>query len=254
MAYQKPTQVIPLPSKGLIYAKDNPLSSGTIEMMFGGAAQEDILANDSFKEEGTTMTRLIKSLIVSKINYDDIIVGDKNAIFVASRILMFGKYYDLNYLLPGEYKPKQIKVDLTTIKDKSFNESSIQPGKNEFEFVLPITGVNITYKLLTHKDEESIATEIAAMKKHYNEENTKEASIHWYHKIVAVNGDRSTAAIRDFVNNGLITMDSVELGKNMYENSPGIDFKFDYILENGEVLEGLPLPINTTFFRSPYLL
>ena len=29
-----PTEVIELPSKGLLYAKDNPLSSGTIEMKY----------------------------------------------------------------------------------------------------------------------------------------------------------------------------------------------------------------------------
>jgi hypothetical protein len=254
MPFTKPTNIVPLPSKGLVYPKNNLLSSGTIEMMLGGAQQEDILANDSFKEEGTTMTRLIKSLIVSDINYDDIIVGDKNAIFMAARILMFGKLFDINYLLPGESKPRAIQVDLTTLKDKAFNEAAFNSGINEFDFVLPLTKNKITYKLLTHKDEMAIEQEIAAMRKNYNDENVKEASINWYHKIVAVNGVREIGEIRSFVNEGLITIDSIELSKDMYKNSPGIELKFDYTKENGEVLEGLPLPITANFFRSPFLL
>ena len=32
--YKFPTEIVDLPSKGLIYSKDNPLSSGKIEMKY----------------------------------------------------------------------------------------------------------------------------------------------------------------------------------------------------------------------------
>ena len=43
--FKLPTEVVELPSKGLIYPKDNPLSSGKIEMKYMTAKEEDILTN-----------------------------------------------------------------------------------------------------------------------------------------------------------------------------------------------------------------
>ena len=48
MAEQKftvPTEMIGLPSKGLVYEKENPLSAGEIEMQYMTARHEDLLTN-----------------------------------------------------------------------------------------------------------------------------------------------------------------------------------------------------------------
>ena len=89
-----PTETIELPSKGLIYPEDNPLSSGKIEMKYMTAREEDILSNQSYIENGTVLDKLLKSLIVSKVNYNDLIVGDKNAVMIAARVLGYGKDYE----------------------------------------------------------------------------------------------------------------------------------------------------------------
>ena len=72
-----PTETVELPSKGLLYSKDNPLSSGTIEMKYMTAKEEDILTNAAYIKNGTVIDKLLKSMIVSKINYDDLLIGDK---------------------------------------------------------------------------------------------------------------------------------------------------------------------------------
>ena len=49
-----PTEVIDLPSKGLLYPEGHPLSSGTIEMKYMTAKEEDILTtriNDYYSNE-----------------------------------------------------------------------------------------------------------------------------------------------------------------------------------------------------------
>jgi len=43
-----PTEIIDLPSKGLLYPEGNPLSSGQIEMCYMTAKHEDILTNQSY--------------------------------------------------------------------------------------------------------------------------------------------------------------------------------------------------------------
>ena len=45
-----PTEIIDLPSKGLLYPKESPLSSGKIEMKYMTAKEEDILTNYPCKE------------------------------------------------------------------------------------------------------------------------------------------------------------------------------------------------------------
>ncbi len=45
--FKLPTEEVELPSKGLIYPKDNPLSSGKIEMKYMTVKEEDILSNQS---------------------------------------------------------------------------------------------------------------------------------------------------------------------------------------------------------------
>ena len=43
--FKIPTEQVTLPSKGLLYPKESPLSKGEIEMRYMTAAHEDILTN-----------------------------------------------------------------------------------------------------------------------------------------------------------------------------------------------------------------
>ena len=86
--FKFPTEEIELPSKGLIYPKENPLSSGVVEMKYMTAKEEDILTNQNYIQNGTVLDRLLKSLIVDKkISIEDLIIGDKNALLISTRIL-----------------------------------------------------------------------------------------------------------------------------------------------------------------------
>ena len=151
-----PTEVIELPSKGLLYPQDNPLSSGKIEMKYMTAKEEDILTNQAYIQKGIVLDKLLQALIVSKINYNDLIIGDKNAIMVAARILGYGKDYTF------EYGNQEYTVDLSQIDNKPFDHSN--KGVNEFNYTLPSTNINITYKILTHSDEQKIQAEIDGLK------------------------------------------------------------------------------------------
>ena len=115
--FKFPTEVVELPSKGLIYPKDNILSSGEVEMKYMTAKEEDILSNQAYIQKGIVLDKLLQSLIVDKnINYDDLIVGDKNALFMAARILGYGKDYSF------EYNGMEYTVDLSTLDPRPFDE------------------------------------------------------------------------------------------------------------------------------------
>ncbi len=88
-----PTEIIPLPSRGLLYPEGNPLAEGVIEMKYMTAREEDILTSQNLIKQGVVLDKLFESMIVTPIDYNDLYVGDKNAIMVAARILGYGKDY-----------------------------------------------------------------------------------------------------------------------------------------------------------------
>ena len=69
--HQFPTEEVTLPSKGLLYPKESPLSKGVITMKYMTAREEDILTNQNYIQKGIVLDKLIESLIVSKVNIKD---------------------------------------------------------------------------------------------------------------------------------------------------------------------------------------
>lgn len=232
--YDFPTEEIELPSKGLIYPEDNVLSSGKITMKYMTAKEEDILTNQSYIQKGIILDKVMQALIVSKINYNDLIVGDKNAIMIAARILGYGKDYSF------DYNGEEHTVDLSTIDNKPFEIKN--KGINEFDFTLPSTGVNITYKILTHGDEKKITTELEGLKK-INKDASPELSTRLKYIITSVGGDREVKSIREFVDKHLLARDSRELRKHIKNTQPDVDLIFTN--ENGNTAD---IPISIKFF------
>ena len=92
--YSVPTEIVDLPSKGLLYPKDSPLSSGKVEVKYMTAREEDILTSVNLIKKGLVVDKLLQSLIVDEsVKIDDLLLGDKNAILIAARILAYGKEY-----------------------------------------------------------------------------------------------------------------------------------------------------------------
>ena len=241
-----PTETVTLPSKGLVYSETSPLSSGEIEMRYMSAKDEDILTNINFIKQGTAVDKLLKSLIVSPIDIDDLITGDKNAILFAARILGYGKDYDIKFRNESTGKDENYTVDLTTLKEKELNETLFEKGKNEFKFSLPKSGNVITFKLLTGKDEKAIDSELKGLQK-IDPNGSFEGTTRLKHMITSINGKADQASIRDFVDNLLLAPDSRAFKKYYNEISPDIDTEIT-IDKDGYVQEGVVIPININFF------
>ena len=124
--YQFPTEEVTLPSKGLLYPEGNPLKSGIIEMKYMTAKEEDILTNQNLIKNCTVIDKLLQSLIVTPIDYNDLLIGDKNAILIASRILGYGQEYSFNYPHPITKEEEMVTVDLTESDDKLLSFNSVK--------------------------------------------------------------------------------------------------------------------------------
>ncbi len=232
-----PTETVELPSKGLLYPSTNPLSSGQVEMYYMSASSEDILTNQSYIQKGTVLDKLLESLIVNKdIKVKDIIVGDKNALLIAARILGYGKNYTFIY------KGEEQTIDLSVLDNKEFDESLITKGINSFNFTLPNSGTEITFKILTGEDESNIDRELEGLKK-INKNLVPELTTRLKYIITSVNGSNEKKDIREFVDKYLLASDSRELRNYIKKIQPDVDMKIT--LDSGEEAT---LPIALNFF------
>jgi hypothetical protein len=244
--FKYPTEQIELPSKGLIYPKESPLSKGVIEMKYMTAKEEDILSNANFIRQGTVIDKLLQSMIVTPIDFNELLNGDKNAILLAARILGYGKDYDFIYTDPNTGIPERVNADLSSLDAKPLDETLYTPGKNEFNFELPFSKVVVTFKLLTHGDEAKLDKEITGLKK-VNAQGSYDVTTRLKHTILAVNGDRETATVREFVDN-MLARDVRALREYIGKVSPDVDLKVSFTKANGDVVEGVDLPIGVNFF------
>jgi hypothetical protein len=233
--FKLPTEVIELPSKGLLYPEGSELAKGTLEMKYMTAKEEDILTNQSYIQKGTVLDKLMKSLIISKINYDELLIGDKNAIMVAARILGYGKDYSFSVL--GE----DHTVDLSTLENKPLNEELFKDGENNFEFTLPHSGNKVTFKLLTHKDEQDISRELEGLKK-INKDNSPELTTRLKYLITSVEGKTEKKDIREFVDNYLLARDSRALREYVKEIQPDVDLTF--FPEGSSTSQNIPIGVS----------
>jgi hypothetical protein len=235
--FKLPTEIVELPSKGLLYPEGSELAKGTIEMKYMTAKEEDILTNQSYIKNGTVLDKLIKSLIVSPIEYDDLLLGDKNAIMVAARILGYGSEYKFDY--NGE---EQI-INLSNVENKPLKEELFANRVNEFAFTLPKSGNLVTFKLLAHRDEQEITRELNGLKK-INKDASPEISTRLKYLITSVEGKRDKKDIREFVDNYLLAQDSRALREYVREIQPDVDLTF---FPDGSD-DRVSIPIGVSFF------
>jgi hypothetical protein len=237
MSFNLPTETIELPSKGLLYPEGHPLSDGTIEIKYMTAKEEDILTNQNYISNGTVLDKLLKSLIITKVNYDDIVIGDKNAIMIAARILGYGAEYKFNYNGVEEV------VDLSKIENKKLDESLYTKGNNEFSFNLPSSDNEITFKFLTHGDESKINQELEGLKKLKKDESS-ELTTRLKYMITSINGNRDTKTIREFVDQAFLARDARAFREYINKIQPDVDLTFFPSSSN----KSISLPIGINFF------
>ena len=235
--FKFPTEKVKLPSQGHFYPTDHPLSSGEVEMKYMTAREEDILTNTNYISQGVVLDKLLESLIISPdFKLEDMLLGDKNSLLVASRVLGYGKNYTF------KVRGVEETVDLSELGSTKIDFDSLSKGQNSFEYTLPNSGTNITYKILTGKDEKTISKEIEGYK-NIDKDASPEISTRLRTMITSVEGDKTPQKINEFVSNYLLAIDSRELRKEYQLNNPDVDLAF-----RGQDGRQKTIPINISFF------
>jgi hypothetical protein len=242
-----PTEVIPLPTKGWFYPESSVLSSGEIEIKQMTAREEDLLANQELIKKGKVLDKLLESVIVNKaIKLDDVLVPDKNAIFIAMRRLAYGDDYHVSVTCPQCGTQNKVKINLSELAYKPFDFDNHPKGENNFIFKLPHSGVTITYKLMNKIDEQAIDAELAQIKK-FSKDNTGELTTRLKYLLTSVDGNADRVYIRKFVEDSLSAKDSLALRKYMREHNPDVDMTFNFKCSECDFERRLDMPIGVSF-------
>ena len=230
-----PTEMVELPSKGLIYPKDHPLRSGKVEMKYMTAKEEDILTNQNLIEKGIVLERLLEALTMKKFDVKDIATGDKNAIFMGARILGYGAEYTFMY------DDEEVTMDLSTIEPKPF-DTSLPDEDGYINFTLPKSQLDIKFKILTESDEAKVANEVKSLAK-FKGNSGGEVTTRLKYQIISVSDNNDKSEIKSFIENNLLAQDSRALRKYIKEISPDVDL--NYTLDSGKEIS---IPISLNFF------
>lgn len=247
--YDGPTEVIDLPSRGYFYPEGHPLSDGKIEIKYMTAKEEDILSSTTLIKQGVVIDKLLQSLIITKVKYDDILLMDKNAIFIASRVLAYGNDYPVEITCPACQTKQTDHVDLSGFEEKTIDWSQFEKGKTTFDFILPVTKKVITLKFLTHGDDKAITENLKAAKKVSKITGVDpEFTTRLRQMIVAIDGNTDKAEIHK-LSESMLSRDSMVLREFLKANTPDIDTSFHHECENcGHHTPKMAMPITVQFF------
>ena len=233
-----PSEVIDLPSEGKLYPKEHPCSNGKIEIKYMTAKEEDILTSQNLIKKGVVIDRLLDSLILtSGVTTDDLIVGDKNAVMIAARVLAYGPEYACDITNPST---GEVMTHTFNLADCPFKKLPDGISENLFEVTLPISKKKIKFVILTGKEESLIEKDLKASKKLGSV--SPELTTRLRYVIKEVDGDNSQSVINDIAVN-MLARDSMYLREEMQKVSPDIELEQEVEIEGESVKVAIPMTV-----------
>jgi len=248
-----PVENIPIPSKGVIYPPDHPLHmQETIQIRSMTAREEDILTSKALIKKGTVITELIRSCLIDKrIDPNDMILGDRNAVMVALRITGYGSDYAIEVGCPACGERSKQSFNLSELPIKGLGTDPVAMGSNVFESVMPKRTESdpdlvIRYRHMTGHDEQEI-TQMQERKKKQGFKSNNLITTRYRQQIVAVNDVTDKTKIQMFIQK-MPTKYSMVLRRHMDQNEPGVEMKQHVSCPHCSEESEVSMPLGASFF------
>jgi hypothetical protein len=254
LSFSMPTEHVELPSGGAFYPERHPLhNQETIEIKYMTAKEEDILTSPSLIKKGLTVERLLRSVIIDKtIDPQHLLVGDRNAIIIASRLTGYGPEYKAQTTCPMCLTQASWEVNLADLKVSSGGVDcsdgyNVKVGKNvgEYDITVPKTNIIVTVRLLTGRDEFAISERTRKRKKHTQEETNLVTQMK--SMIVAVNGSRKDSDVEKLIE-FLPAFDSRYIRNAYAKINPNLDMKYPFECQSCDHEDTMEVPLTAEFF------
>jgi hypothetical protein len=247
-----PTEFVELPSGGKFYPEGHPLhAQESIEIRQMTAKEEDMLTSRTLLKKGIALDRVIGSLIVDKrINPDALLIGDRNAIIIATRVSAYGNDYTTKVTCPSCMTVQEFAFDL--------NSANIYQGETEkegwiindnnngtFNLTLPKTRVVVTFRMLTGRDEKAIFSGMEQDRKQKKHEQNITRQLK--NIVVAVNDDASPQAI-DYLIANIPSVDARHIRLAYRFVAPNVDLTQDFECAECQFAQEMEVPLSADFF------
>lgn len=253
-----PTEFVELPSKGRFYKEGHPLrNKDTIEIKQMTAKEEDILTSQSLLKQGVAIDRFLQSIIVdNSIDIGSLIVGDKNAIIIASRTSGYGDTYETSVTCPACGTPSDVPVSLTDSKRPTsgyIDTESLEPlegvtGPNalgNYCITVPVTKAVFEVKIMDGNSEKDFVKRVETRKKKKQGEALLTDQFKVY--TVSISGVTDLRQIYKFIDQ-LPVKDSRFLRNTYAKIVPNMDLKYDFFCTECTHEQEVSVPITAQFF------
>lgn len=246
-----PTEFVELPSGGRFYTEGHPLHGQTsLEIKQMTAKEEDMLTSRTLLKKGVALDRVIDSVIIDRrIDADQLLVGDKNAIIISTRVSGYGSDYATQVTCPNCNASQEYTFDL--------NETKVYHGENAHAFKLedhndgtftanlPKTNINVRFRLLTGQDEKRMLAQLEDARKRKKPEQT--VTLQLRNMLISVEGDDSPATISYLIEN-IPSADARHL-RNAYKlAAPNVDLKQHFECSECNHEQEMEVPLTADFF------
>lgn len=250
--FSVPTEIVPLPSGGKLYAPDHPLhGKDTIEIRHMTAKEEDILSSQSLIKRGQAVDRMLQNILVdTRIEINSLLVGDKNALMYASRITGYGANYPAFVNCTSCSERFEWDFDLSKYDECFTGPSDDEPGasytgRGTIEIELPVTKAVLELRALTGADEVFI-TKTSEMKRNKNLPETGLTDLLKL-MIVSANGVTDKGLLANFVD--LLPAADAKHIRTIYKNfMPNVSFTQETECHNCGHISEVEVPITGDFF------
>lgn len=237
--YNAPFEMVKLPSNGKLYGIDN----GMLKMAYMTTKDEDILTSPGMLESGEFLSYLFnRKILDNRISYEDLCVGDRNALLIWLRGTGYGHDYLAYFIDPDTGEQFEHTVDLASLKIEYLN---IEPDENGVFTFKSKKGRIFKYRLLTVKDVDELAEE--------SEENKKKGIMidkavtsQLKRQIVSIDGVTDKRQLSDMIDT-MPMFESREFRKFYDDNNCDVDLSIEVPRPGGGSLATF-LPLGPTFF------
>ena len=219
-------------------------------MRFMTAKEEDILSSQTLLKKGLAIERMLDSLIINKaVKAQDLLIGDRNALIISSRISGYGANYKTQLSCPSCGVRSHFDFDLTKQQIHESIESEELGLKRldnrNFTCKMPYSKFNIEFRLLDGKDEQMLTKLMSDKKKRKMTETT--LTDQFKLMIVSIEGHSDKSIVSKYVDN-MPTLDSTQLRACYKVASPDVKVKDNFECDSCDFQQEMEVPFNTDFF------
>ena len=247
-----PTEFVNLPSQGRFYPEGHPLHGVTsVEIRYMTAKEEDILTSQALIKKGVAIERLLQNVLVdNSFGVNDLLIGDKNALLVATRITGYGAEYTTNVTCPSCNNTDEHTFDLqdgemTNVEEAVAGFGGTLTEQNTFLITLPMTDATVECRLLNGADELRLQKEGERKARRNIDESSLTDQFRAF--IVSVNGDTSPITIASFIQ-AMPARDSRMLRGFYSAIVPSVDLTQHYNCTSCGYEADMEVPLTVDFF------